>query len=115
MLNTDLKVLQNHYATLEVSPTASERVITAAYRCLVQIHHPDKNSGCPLACEIASRINMAYSVLSDADRRLAYDHEIRSRKAAHERRIAPAECENAFSPLKSGPNAFRPFGFRPLN
>ena len=33
------------YELLEVSPNASAAVIKAAYRCLVQQHHPDKNSG----------------------------------------------------------------------
>ena len=33
------------YELLEVSPNASAAVIKAAYRCLVQQHHPDKKAG----------------------------------------------------------------------
>ncbi|MBK9574589.1 MAG: J domain-containing protein [Rhodoferax sp.] len=35
--------MASFYETLEVSPRASDFVIRAAYRCLVQHHHPDKN------------------------------------------------------------------------
>ena len=94
----------NHYATLEVSSTASARVIQAAYRCLVQIHHPDKNAGCTAAGEIAARINKAYSVLSDAKQRSAYDDAMRLRNPALERRSAHADAVGVF----------RPYGFRPM-
>jgi curved DNA-binding protein CbpA len=114
MRNPVGQILENHYATLQVSPTASERVIQAAYRCLVQIHHPDKNAGCPVASEMSARINKAYSVLSDTARRSAYDGEIRLSKQAHERRSPHADAANTFSPLKSSPDVVRPFGFRPM-
>ena len=114
MGETRLPKQDNHYATLQVSPDASERVITAAYRCLVQIHHPDKNSGSRRAGEVACRINTAYAVLSDKGRRVAYDENMRMRHQAQERRAAQAECSAAAGPLKSGPATFRPFGFRPL-
>ncbi|PYP93565.1 MAG: hypothetical protein DMG65_00325 [Candidatus Angelobacter sp. Gp1-AA117] len=64
------------YAILEVSPAASPEVIKAAYRALIEKHHPDKNPEHRrhLAEEISRELNHAYSVLSDPQKRSAYDH-----------------------------------------
>ena len=61
------------YETLEVSPRASAPVIKAAYRCLVQTHHPDKNPGDGAAVDRLVQINHAYGVLSDPEKRSRYD------------------------------------------
>ena len=94
----------NHYVTLEVSSTACSRVIQAAYRCLVQIHHPDKHAGSPAASELSARINKAYSVLSDAKKRSAYDEAMRERIPVPAHRSVHVDSTNVF----------RPFGFRPM-
>ena len=49
------------HATLEVWPTASQDVIRAAYRALVQRHHPDHNQGAGDARTKA--LNLAYEAL----------------------------------------------------
>lgn len=67
----------NHYDVLEVSPKASAEVIRAAYKSLMQRHHPDKRPDTSAADEHASRIAQAYEVLGNPDKRLAYDQEIR--------------------------------------
>lgn len=69
-LGVDQKV-KDHYATLEVSPRASSRVIKAAYQALMKENHPDKNGDVSKATEI----NGAYEVLSDAKQRATYDKE----------------------------------------
>jgi DnaJ-class molecular chaperone len=104
----------NHYSTLEVSPTASHRVIQAAYRCLVQLHHPDKHAGCLIASEKSARINKAYSVLSDVVQRSAYDGEMGGGRQAQDRRSPRAKGAGADGALSSSPGACRPYGFRPL-
>ena len=64
------------YAILEVSPTASPEVIRAAYRVLIEKHHPDKNPEPRrhFAEEISRELNHAYSILSDPQKRRTYDH-----------------------------------------
>lgn len=66
----------NYYELLEVSPKASEAVIRAAYKSLMQRYHPDKNPGSAEAAERASLVVQAYEVLSNADKRSAYDREL---------------------------------------
>lgn len=62
----------NPYATLQVSPTATEAQIKQAYRRLVKQFHPDTGG------ELASNERMveivaAYEMVGDRDRRRAYD------------------------------------------
>ena len=63
------------YQVLEVSPSASAEVIRAAYRALMEKHHPDKNpeQHRALAQEISCRLNHAYSILSNPEKRRMYD------------------------------------------
>jgi hypothetical protein len=64
------------YAVLGVGRNATPAEIRAAYRELVARYHPDKHSGNPLeglAAEKMAEINRAYEVLSDPERRAAYD------------------------------------------
>jgi TonB family protein len=63
----------NHYESLNVTRDAPAEVIRAAYRSLSQKHHPDKNRGDHDAAQMMIRLNTAYSVLSDPDRRELYD------------------------------------------
>lgn len=67
----------NYYELLEVSPKASDAVIRAAYKSLMQRYHPDKNAGSADAAERAVLVVRAYEILSDADKRSAYDLELK--------------------------------------
>jgi len=102
------------YDLLEVSPHASASVIRAAYRCLAQSAHPDKNWGDGQASERQVRINGAYAVLSDPLKRRRYDLTLGFQPAFTERR----RCDGG--PLGStGAGALRTqdvraFAFRPL-
>lgn len=64
--------MQDHYARLGVSPGASADLIKAAYRKKAAQYHPDKNPS-PDAGARFREVQEAYEVLSDADRRKAYD------------------------------------------
>jgi curved DNA-binding protein CbpA len=72
----------NCYDTLEVSPNASQEVIRAAYKSLMQRHHPDKNPGSAEAADHASKVVQAYEVLSDPARRAVYDTELKAQSQA---------------------------------
>src|SRR5687767_8815049 len=47
--------------------------IRAAYRVLAKQHHPDTNPNSPGAVSQTQQLNAAYEVLSDPERRRAYD------------------------------------------
>ena len=61
------------YESLEVPKTASQDEIKKAYRKLVRRYHPDKNPGDAAAESRFKEVQSAYDVLSDPDKRKAYD------------------------------------------
>jgi DnaJ-class molecular chaperone len=101
----------NWYDSLELSPSACPLLIKAAYRCLAQQHHPDKNPGVLDAGSRLVQINRAYAVLSDPQQRLVYDRSLGIVSQCSERR---AEHSSVLAPLASGTQGMRRFAFRPL-
>ncbi len=63
----------DYYEILEVERTASEGEIKTSYRKLAMKWHPDRNPGDKAAEEKFKECSEAYGVLSDADKRAAYD------------------------------------------
>ncbi len=63
---------RDYYEVLGVSRGASDDELKSAFRRLARQYHPDVNNS-PDAEERFKEINEAYAVLSDADRRAAYD------------------------------------------
>jgi molecular chaperone DnaJ len=66
-------VKMDYYEVLEVSRTATDAELKAAYRKLAMQHHPDRNPNNPAAEEKFKSCSEAYQVLSDPDKRAAYD------------------------------------------
>lgn len=64
---------RDYYEVLGVAREASADDIKAAYRKLALKNHPDKNPGDKAAEERFKEAAEAYEVLSDADKRAAYD------------------------------------------
>ncbi len=64
---------RDYYEVLGVGRTASADELKKAYRRLARQYHPDVNNGDPAAEEQFKEINEAFEVLSDQDRRAAYD------------------------------------------
>ncbi|MBT4512280.1 MAG: DnaJ domain-containing protein [Chloroflexi bacterium] len=62
----------DYYAILQVHHTATREVIDAAYRKLASRYHPDVNDS-EEAVEIMKQLNEAYEVLTDPNKRAAYD------------------------------------------
>lgn len=100
------------YEVLEVSPNASAAVIRAAYRCLVQMYHPDKNSGDSAAEARLYLINQAYTVLADPLQRAHYDEKTGFRGT--DRRGSGRAFNPAKSETDDGSVTPRPFAFRPI-
>ena len=63
---------RDYYEVLGVSRDASESDLKSAFRNLARKYHPDVNDA-PDAEEKFKEINEAYGVLSDTDKRAAYD------------------------------------------
>merc|ERR1719330_1024286 len=62
-----------YYQMLGVTPAATPDDIKLQYRKLALRLHPDKNRDDPNATERFQELQEAYEVLSDAERRAAYD------------------------------------------
>lgn len=63
----------DYYEILEVSRTATDTELKAAYRKMALKYHPDRNPGDAEAEERFKACSEAYQVLSDANKRAAYD------------------------------------------
>jgi hypothetical protein len=85
----------NYYRILGLTPSATEADIKVRYRLLCKTHHPDMGG----SQESMAKLNEAYAVLSDADRRRRYDTE--------HRRAAQAQAR-AQAAQHSRPSAARP-------
>ncbi len=64
---------RDYYQVLGVSRDADEAAIKKAYRGLAMKHHPDRNSGDAKSEEMFKEAKEAYEVLSDSNKRAAYD------------------------------------------
>jgi len=62
-----------YYEVLGVSRGADDVELKAAFRKLAMQHHPDRNPGCGESEGRFKELNEAYSILSDAQKRAAYD------------------------------------------
>jgi DnaJ-class molecular chaperone len=65
--------MANYYDSLGVPRAASQKDIRQAYRKLAREFHPDVNQGNKASEEEFKKINEAYSVLSDQEKRRKYD------------------------------------------
>ncbi len=81
--------VRDPYELLGVSRNADDAELKAAFRRVAAIHHPDKNLDDPSAQARFTELNQAYQVLSDPQKRAAWD--------------------------RFGDAAFRPGGFDPSN
>lgn len=74
---------KDYYEILGVSRDADEEEIKKAYRKKAFQYHPDRNQGNREAEEMFKKVGEAYSVLSDPQKRAAYDRGEREPNSAH--------------------------------
>ena len=65
--------MRDYYEILGVERSADDGALKASFRKLAMEHHPDRNGGCEEAEGRFKEINEAYSILSDPQKRAAYD------------------------------------------
>jgi curved DNA-binding protein CbpA len=97
-----------HYEVIGVDPTASAAEIRKAYLKLAREHHPDFHSTASDSYRRANeremqRINEAWAVLSDVERRRAYDDRYRQQQR-EERKARPGAASYDFRPIDDGPD-----------
>lgn len=64
---------RDFYDILGVQRGCDAAALKSAYRKLAMKHHPDQNPGCKVSEETFKEINEAYAILSDPQKRAAYD------------------------------------------
>src|SRR3989338_6478465 len=64
---------KDYYSILGVSKSATDVDIKKAYRKLALEHHPDRNKGNKASEEKFKEVTKAYEVLSDPQKKQAYD------------------------------------------
>ena len=101
--------MRTHYDNLKVSRSAPPEVISAAYRSLSKLYHPDTNNGNREAARIMAIVNKSYEVLGDPERRRQHDLWIARKeqgKSGHEPRGRAEEQPKA---LPKTPRKFLPY------
>ncbi|XP_057818010.2 uncharacterized protein LOC131031023 isoform X2 [Cryptomeria japonica] len=88
--------VKDYYSILNVSKTASNQDVKAAYRKLARKYHPDMNKS-PGAEEKFKKIGAAYEVLSDERKRSLYDQ------------YGESGLDGAYEDATSGPPEVTPF------
>ncbi len=64
--------MKDHYAALGLGSAATLADIKKAFRQQASLHHPDRNTSADAPARFRA-VQEAYDVLSDADKRQAYD------------------------------------------
>ena len=84
-----------YYEILEISEKASQEVIRMAYKALCKKYHPDVYQGNKsYAEEQMKKINEAYTVLSDVEKRKQYDDSLKNNKESKNRTYSEQKQEH---------------------
>jgi len=84
--------MTNHYETLGLKSTASQKEIEDSYQKLSKKFHPYNNDGDPYFSDLYRNIKEAYEVLSDKNRKAEYDnrnHTLKTESVEEKKSTAP--------------------------
>lgn len=91
--------METLYDILEVSRKASKEIIEKAYKTLAKKYHPDVQSVANKASaeEMMKKINHAYDVLSDDEKRREYDKQLEEQEEQKEQEKQTSHNYNAYT------------------
>ncbi|MDP3654466.1 MAG: DnaJ domain-containing protein [Rhodoferax sp.] len=91
--------MTDHYAALGLSSAATLADVKKAFRQKASLHHPDRNSDVEAPARFRV-VQEAYDVLSDPDKRKAYDDNRRRNLLDSPIDTAREIWQNYFNPLR---------------
>lgn len=94
---------QDHYGVLELEPGSPMEDVKSQYRRLAKLCHPDLHGDDARSAEQFRRVNAAYTFLSDAPRKAAYDAVLQAARRAGAPPLRPAPPKSPSSPAATGP------------
>ncbi len=103
---------EDYYQILGISKNAKKDEIKKAYKKLAMRYHPDKNKGDKASEERFKKINEAYAVLSDDNKRKQYDNfgaESFSNRFSQEDIFSGFDFGNVFEEFGMGGDIFSQF------
>lgn len=68
--------MEDYYKILQVNRDASFEEIKKSFRRLAKEYHPDKNPNNPKVEDIFKKLNDAYMILGDSDKRSSYNRKL---------------------------------------
>ena len=85
-MSSKMEVLEDYYEVFQVSPTADEKEIVRQWRKKWALElHPDKKGG---NADLFHKYKSIYAVLSNTEKRKAYDEGLRAKLAKLKREAA---------------------------
>lgn len=105
--------MTNLYDVLGISKKASAEEIKKAYRNLAKKYHPDLNPNNKKAEEMFKEVLEAYTILSDSEKKKAYDDKVNAVNPNQEKRQSktPPNSNIDISNMAQGFESY--FGFDP--
>jgi molecular chaperone DnaJ len=105
---------ENYYEILGIDKNANQEQIKTAFKKLAFEYHPDRNPGNSSAEEKFKKINEAYQVLSDPEKKAQYDMELNGFPSGFDQDAIPTE-EMLISMFRNFFGTIPDFDFRNQN